>query len=192
MATCTSVLVCDDHALLRSGLSRLLATEEDLDVVGEAANAEEVVERARAIGPDVVLLDIVMPGRSGLEALPELLAASPATKVLVLSMQDDPGYVRSCRRCARLPPDAATCTRCSAPGLPRPSTTGTRRGSQTHSPSASEKCCACWRSVTRTRRSPSSFSSRFVRPRLTARTSCASSGSRPEPRSSATRWRQVS
>jgi two-component system response regulator NreC len=94
METCTSILVCDDHALLRSGLSRLLDAEEDLEVVGEAANAEEVVERAGAIGPDVVLLDIVMPGRSGLEALPELLAAAPEAKVLMLSMQDDPGYVR--------------------------------------------------------------------------------------------------
>jgi two-component system, NarL family, response regulator NreC len=89
-----SILVCDDHALLRSGLRRLLDAEDDLDVVGEAANADEAVERARTFEPDVVLLDIVMPGRSGLDALPDLLAAAPETKVLMLSMQDEPGYVR--------------------------------------------------------------------------------------------------
>ena len=89
-----SVLICDDHALLRSGLQQLIDAEDDLDVVGEAANAEEAVEQARALQPDVVLLDIVMPGRSGLDALPEILAAAPKTKVLMLSMQDEPGYAR--------------------------------------------------------------------------------------------------
>ena len=94
MAAPITVLVCDDHALLRSGLRRLLDAEEDLEVVGEAADAKEVVDRAREIGPDVVLLDIVMPGQSGLDALPQLVAAAPESKVLMLSMQDDPGYVR--------------------------------------------------------------------------------------------------
>jgi len=89
-----SVLICDDHALLRSGLQQLIDAEEDLNVVGEAANAEEAVEQARALQPDVVLLDIVMPGRSGLDVLPEILDAAPETKVLMLSMQDEPGYVR--------------------------------------------------------------------------------------------------
>ena len=88
------VLVCDDHALLRSGLERLLDAEPDLNVVGEAADAEEVVERARDLEPDVVLLDIVLPGRSGLDVLPELLEVAPNAKVLMLSMQDEPAYVR--------------------------------------------------------------------------------------------------
>jgi two-component system response regulator NreC len=95
MTASIRVLVCDDHALLRSGLRLLLEAEDDLAVVGEAANAEEAIERARALDPDVVLLDIVMPGRNGADALPDLLAAAPATRVLMLSMQDDPTFVRN-------------------------------------------------------------------------------------------------
>jgi two-component system, NarL family, response regulator NreC len=88
------VLVCDDHALVRSGLRRLLESERDFEVVGEAADAEQAVAQTAALLPDVLLLDIVMPGRSGIEALGDLHAASPETRVLVLSMQDDPSYVR--------------------------------------------------------------------------------------------------
>src|SRR5581483_6963039 len=94
MATTTRVLICDDHALLRSGLRRLLEMHPQVEVTGEASNADEAVAQAGALQPDVVLLDIVMPGRSGVEALPDVLAAAPDTKVLVLSMQDDPSYVR--------------------------------------------------------------------------------------------------
>jgi two-component system, NarL family, response regulator NreC len=88
------VLVCDDHALVRSGLRRLLESEQGFDVVGEAADAEQAVDRVAELQPDVLLLDVVMPGRSGIEALADLRAASPGTRVLVLSMQDDPSYVR--------------------------------------------------------------------------------------------------
>jgi two-component system response regulator NreC len=94
MAAAITVLLCDDHALLRSGLRRLLEAEDDVQVVGEAANGDEAVEQARALEPDVVLLDVVMPRRSGLDALPDILVAAPSTKVLMLSMQDDAGYVR--------------------------------------------------------------------------------------------------
>jgi DNA-binding NarL/FixJ family response regulator len=94
MGTAISVLICDDHALLRSGLRRLLETESDLEVVGEAGSADDVIAQLRVSQPDVLLLDVVMPGRSGIEALPEITAAASATKVLVLSMQDDPAYVR--------------------------------------------------------------------------------------------------
>lgn len=88
------VVVVDDHAVVRSGLKLLLAAEDDLDVVGEAGTARDAVFEVRATKPDVVLLDVVMPGESGIEAVPKLLRESPATKVLVLSMQDDPNYVR--------------------------------------------------------------------------------------------------
>ena len=90
----TSVVLVDDHNVVRSGLRLLLDGQEDIDVVGEAGNAKDAVFRARALKPDVILLDIVMPGESGIEVLPKLLKESPATKVLVLSMQDDPSYVR--------------------------------------------------------------------------------------------------
>ncbi len=88
------VVVVDDHAVVRSGLRLLLDAHEDIEVVGEAGNAKDAIFRARALKPDVMLLDVVMPGESGIEALPQLLKESPETKVLVLSMQDDPSYVR--------------------------------------------------------------------------------------------------
>ncbi len=94
MADRIRVLICDDHALVRSGLRKLLDAEEMVDVCCEAGDAEEAIEQVRARRPDVLLLDVVMPGRSGIEALPDLLAAAPDTRVLVLSMQDDPSYVR--------------------------------------------------------------------------------------------------
>lgn len=88
------ILVVDDHAVVRSGLRLLLEREEDLEVVAEAGSADEGVRAARLEKPDVVLLDVVMPGRSGLEAADEIIQASKGAKVLVLSMQDDPTYVR--------------------------------------------------------------------------------------------------
>jgi two-component system response regulator NreC len=87
-------IVVDDHAVVRSGIKLLLEREGDVEVVGEAGNAKDAVFAARAQKPDVILLDVVMPGESGIEVLPKLLKESPETKVLVLSMQDDPNYVR--------------------------------------------------------------------------------------------------
>jgi two-component system, NarL family, response regulator NreC len=88
------VVIVDDHALVRSGLRLLLEAEEDITVEDEGGNAEEAIRLARLHKPDVVLLDVVMPGRSGLEAVREILEAAPKVAVLVLSMQDDPNYVR--------------------------------------------------------------------------------------------------
>ncbi len=87
-------VVVDDHAVVRTGIKLLLEREDDIEIVGEAGNARDAVFRARALKPDVILLDVVMPGTSGIEVLPQLLEESPETKVLVLSMQDDPSYVR--------------------------------------------------------------------------------------------------
>jgi DNA-binding NarL/FixJ family response regulator len=88
------VLIVDDHAVVRSGLRLLLDAEEGLEPVGEAGNAQEAVFQARALNPDVILLDVVMPDKTGLETLPQLKYENPDTKVLVLSMQDEPHYVR--------------------------------------------------------------------------------------------------
>jgi two-component system, NarL family, response regulator NreC len=88
------VLVVDDHNLVRSGLRLLLEAEPDIAVDDEAGEAEQAIRLARLHKPDVILLDVVMPGRSGLDAAPEILAAAPEAKILVLSMQDDPSYVR--------------------------------------------------------------------------------------------------
>ena len=88
------VVLVDDHAVVRSGLRLLLEKEDDIEVVGEAGNAKDAIFRARALKPNVILLDVVMPGESGIDVLPKLLKESPETRVLVLSMQDDPSYVR--------------------------------------------------------------------------------------------------
>jgi DNA-binding NarL/FixJ family response regulator len=88
------VLIVDDHAVVRAGLRLLLEAEDGLDPVGEAGTARDAVFQARATKPDVILLDVVMPDQSGLDVLPTLLHEHPEVKVLVLSMQDDPQYVR--------------------------------------------------------------------------------------------------
>jgi two-component system, NarL family, response regulator NreC len=88
------VLIVDDHAVFRAGLKLLIDAEDDLEAVGEAGNARDAIFQARALEPDVVLLDLVMPDQSGLEAMPTLLHERPEMKVLILSMQDDPHYIR--------------------------------------------------------------------------------------------------
>ena len=88
------VLVVDDHAVVRSGLRLLLDAEEDIETVGDAGNARDAVFQARALKPDVILLDVVMPEQTGLDVLPQLKHENPDTKVLMLSMQDEPRYVR--------------------------------------------------------------------------------------------------
>jgi len=89
-----SVLIVDDHAVVRSGLRLLLDAESDIDVVGEAGTAREAVFEVRSSKPDVVLMDVAMPGGSGIDVIPQLLHEAPETKILMLSMQDDPNYVR--------------------------------------------------------------------------------------------------
>ena len=88
------VLIVDDHAVLRSGLHLLLDAQSDIEVVGEAGDVKEAVFETRDKQPDVVLMDVVMPGQTGIEGVPLVLKEAPQAKVLVLSMQDDPHYVR--------------------------------------------------------------------------------------------------
>ena len=88
------VVVVDDHAVVRSGLSRVLDAEGDIEVVAEAGSVRDAVFEARAHKPDVIVMDVVMPGQSGIEGTPLVLHEAPDAKVLVLSMQDDPRYVR--------------------------------------------------------------------------------------------------
>jgi two-component system, NarL family, response regulator NreC len=88
------VLIVDDHAVVRSGLRLVLDADDGIEPVGEAGSARDAIFEARSLKPDVVLLDVVMPDQSGLEIIPQLLRENPETKVLVLSMQDDPRYVR--------------------------------------------------------------------------------------------------
>ncbi len=88
------VLICDDHTLIRAGLRRLLESFDEVEVVAEAASADEAVLRSRDTLPDVVLLDLSMPGRNGLEALDELRVVCPDTAVVIMSMHDDASHVR--------------------------------------------------------------------------------------------------
>jgi two-component system, NarL family, response regulator NreC len=88
------VLIVDDHPVVRSGLRRVLESVADIEVVGEAGDAKQAVFETRAQKPDIILMDVVMPGASGIEAIPDVLHDAPDAKVLILSMQDDPNYVR--------------------------------------------------------------------------------------------------
>jgi two-component system, NarL family, response regulator NreC len=88
------VLVVDDHALFRAGIRARLEQEGDIIPVGEAGSAEQAVVKARALQPDVVLLDLLLPRRSGCEAIRDLSSASSQAKVLVVSSQASPSSVR--------------------------------------------------------------------------------------------------
>lgn len=88
-----TVLVADDHALVRQGLCALLKADGHFVVVGEAKNGREAVELAQTKQPDVIVMDIAMPGLNGVAATQQILAANPAAKVLVLSAHSDYAYV---------------------------------------------------------------------------------------------------
>ena len=88
------VAIVDDHAVLRAGIRSRLEPEPDIAVVGEAETAEQAAERCAALKPDVVLLDLLLPRQNGCEAIPALLRRSPGSRVLVLSSQTAPSWVR--------------------------------------------------------------------------------------------------
>jgi two-component system response regulator NreC len=89
------LLLADDHAVLRAGLRMLLGAQADIEIVGEAANGVEVSRLAAALRPDVVLLDLSMPGPRSGTVIREVLRACPETRVLILTMHDDTAYMRS-------------------------------------------------------------------------------------------------
>lgn len=87
------VLLVDDHAVLRGGLKALLNLEADLDVAGEAGTGEEAVELARTLNPDVIVMDLAMPGIGGLDATRQITASEPAPRVLILTSQAEEEYL---------------------------------------------------------------------------------------------------
>ncbi len=88
------VLLADDHAVLRSGLRLLLTSQNEFEVVGEASSGIETLSLAEELQPDLILLDLSMPALGGLEALPTLRRLVPSSRVLILTMHDDPQYLR--------------------------------------------------------------------------------------------------
>ncbi len=87
------VLLADDHTIFRSGLKALLGMESDIEVVGEAADASQALARCLELKPDVLVLDLVMPGGSGLQLIPQVVAELPECKVLVLTMLPEEQYL---------------------------------------------------------------------------------------------------
>lgn len=91
-----TVLLVDDHHLVRRGFRRMLEDESDIEVAGEASDGEEAVKKARELKPDVIVMDFALPGLTGAEAARQILKAAPATGILMLSMHAEPNYVRTC------------------------------------------------------------------------------------------------
>ena len=92
MSEAIRLLLADDHAVVRSGLRLLLEAQPDLVIVGEAENGEEAIRRTAELQPDVVLMDIEMPGMNGIEAARRIKAQSPGASVLALTMYEDDQY----------------------------------------------------------------------------------------------------
>src|SRR6202046_4639872 len=88
-----TVLIADDHPVVRQGLQVLLSVQDDIDVVGEAADGEQAVAMAAELAPDVILLDLKLPGMDGVGVLRELRACGLATRALVLTSASDRGLV---------------------------------------------------------------------------------------------------
>lgn len=88
------ILVCDDHAMVRAGICALIEQQPDMNVVGEATDGDDAIAKAARLRPDVILLDLSMPGRTGLSAIQELRERCPDTRILCVTMHDDPAYAR--------------------------------------------------------------------------------------------------
>ncbi|MCX5689397.1 MAG: response regulator transcription factor [Planctomycetota bacterium] len=91
----TTILIVDDHAMVRKGLRMSMEAHHDLEVVGEAGNLQEAIEAAAKLQPQIITLDLTMPGPSGVASVERLRAAVPTARVIVVTMHDDPAYVRS-------------------------------------------------------------------------------------------------
>jgi two-component system, NarL family, response regulator NreC len=98
----TSILIADDHVVMRSGLRMLLDATDEFEVVAEAGDVEETIRKLKAYKPDVLVLDLHMPGGPSLGAIPQMREESPGTRIVVLTMQDSVAYVREALRAGAL------------------------------------------------------------------------------------------
>lgn len=96
------VVLAEDHRVVRRGLQLVLDSEPDLAVVAQAGDVSEARSLVRTHEPDVLVLDLSMPGGSSLEAIPKLRTEAPSTQIVVLTMEDDPSLVRAARRAGAL------------------------------------------------------------------------------------------
>ena len=93
-----SIVIAEDHALFRSGLKQILSLRDDLEVVGEAGDGLSAVDTTVSLRPALLLLDLSMPGRDGLEVIPKVRKACPETRILVISMHATPDHLRTAFR----------------------------------------------------------------------------------------------
>ena len=91
----TRILLADDHAILRSGLQMLIKSQPGLEVVGQAADADEAIARAMSLRPDLAILDISMPGGGGVRVAQEITERLPDTRIIALTMHDDQSYLKA-------------------------------------------------------------------------------------------------
>lgn len=94
----TTVLLVDDHAVVRQGFRMIISAEPDFEVIGEASNGREAVQEAELLQPDIVLMDVSMPELNGIEATRRIVTVAPRTRILALSMHRDSVYVREILR----------------------------------------------------------------------------------------------
>ena len=94
MTSAVSILIVDDHVVIRKGLRVLLSVKPGWKIVGEACNGREAIESARTLQPDLIITDISMPQLNGLDAIPRLLRAAPNTRIVVLSTHDEEDLIQ--------------------------------------------------------------------------------------------------
>ncbi len=101
MSTICKVLIADDHAILRDGIRYLITRMKNMKVVGEAVTGEEAIQKFEALRPDLLILDISLPDKNGMEVAQQILQTTPDANIIILSMYDDDEYITALSRTGR-------------------------------------------------------------------------------------------